>query len=227
MIIRPEKIKILIVEDHSLLRESLAELLDFQPDFTVVAGVNTLGQSRKFLENQVIDVILFDYDLGSQMALELLGSVEQLTPAASVLVLANEISRRSMNLLESKGAKGIFWKTTGFRDLIRAIRHLGMQPSEYPTVKSICQSGTRPTFTKRQLDVASAVLLGWATKEIAGALRVTDGAVKSTMQQLFAKTRTRSRPQLVRTLLEQNLVTPEDQSKLEESLRAGVSTGTV
>ncbi len=204
----PERAKVLIVEDDSLLSESLTELLDFQPDLKVIAGVSTLSEAQQVLATQTVDVILFDYDLGNEFALAFLARTAELNPSPSVLVLAREISFLCIDCLEAKGAKGIFLKATGFRDLIKAIRQLVMQPAGPFCVKYRTMPGvtSRRLFTKRQLDVASAVLMGQATKEIAGSLGVSDGAVKSTMQQLFAKTQTRSRPQLVRALLEQDLL---------------------
>jgi two-component system, NarL family, nitrate/nitrite response regulator NarL len=206
-----QKFRVLIVEDDNLLRETLVELLDLQPDIKVVGGVSSVADARDYLRNERIDVVLLDYHLTNGLAFALIEDLPRLPiPPRLVLLLSREMRSSAMHRLASKGVKGILWKNAGFRALTRAIRQAALDPSKAMYVKAGESAAhlEAPTFTNRQMDIARAVLMGCATKEIAGELDVSESAVKSTIQQLFAKTGTRSRPQLVRALLEQQWLNP-------------------
>src|SRR5258708_30638175 len=61
-------IRLLLLDDHTLFRESLSRLLDAEPDFEMVADCSSVEQAIGILKNQAIDLVLLDYDLGPQRA---------------------------------------------------------------------------------------------------------------------------------------------------------------
>jgi len=193
--------KMLLVDDHALFRQALSELIRLLPDMQVVGSVGTVAEALQFLQLNEVDLVLLDYDLGDELAFNLLEQLPNSDTRPQIVILSAGMSGAAVRRLLASGVVAIVWKHTAFRDFVEAIREplAGKEPAICPSPK---QAFILPTFTDRQRAVARSALMGFSTKEIAGDLGVTDGAVKCTFQQLFAKTGTRSRPQLVRFLLE-------------------------
>jgi two-component system nitrate/nitrite response regulator NarL len=196
--------RILLVDDHELFREALAELLGRLPDMQVVGSAGDISGAIEFLETQRADVILLDYDLGRELAFELFQRLPGIASQATILILSAGVNTSSVRRLLACGAAGIVWKHAGVGELARTIRRTMAESSSTRGIVSDGDAQRHRTalFTQRQLFVTRAVLQGQATKEIAGALDVSVSSVKCTIQQIFQKTGTRSRSELVRVLLE-------------------------
>src|ERR1700733_5961828 len=168
MKICPQKFRVLLVEDDNLLRETLVELLDFQPDIKVIGGVSSVAEAREYLRNERIDVVLLDYHLGNGLAFALIEDLAGFSiPPRLILLSTREISSSAMHRLATSGVEGVLWKNAGFRALTKAIRQAALEPSRAMNTKTgeSALHFERPMFTNRQMDVARAVLMGCGTKQ--------------------------------------------------------------
>ena len=126
------------------------------------------------------------------------------------MILASPSNRVLAKQLLTAGAVGVVWNRSGIQDLRTGIRE-AMAQRTWRDCRALCpresnQSIAPPPwggFTDRQRKVIQGVLQGHANKEIASDLWVTESSVKCTMRQLFAKTKTHSRAQLVMILMGQ------------------------
>lgn len=199
-----DKIRVLLVDDQELFREALAELIGLSPDIRMVGTASSIAGTIEFLRTETVDVILLDYVLGEELAFDLFQRAPDITSRAAILILSGGINEASAARLMACGVVGVLWKHTRISELTRSIRRvaaeLSLERNTRPSpAADICSS---TFFTERQLYVARAILRAKLTKEIAGELGVSESSVKCTVQQLFHKSGTRSRPELVRTLLE-------------------------
>ncbi len=195
---------LLLIDDHTLLRESLVRFLAEEPTLVVAGHCATIPEARAILKEAPIDLILLDYDLGSESGTDLLHFLRLTTNPARVLMLTAGMSPSSTLTALNLGAAGIVLKQTGTRDLLNAIRTVVAGGAWWPpeTLRPAPQIPEPRTLTERQRQVLHAILDGLSNKEIAARLEVSETAIKASIQELFAKAGVRTRSQLVRAALE-------------------------
>jgi two-component system, NarL family, nitrate/nitrite response regulator NarL len=203
-------VRLLLLDDHTLFRESLSRLLAAEPDFEMVAHCASIDQAIEALQREPVDLLLLDYDLGAARAPELLSRLRELSLTPRVLlVTAGMPPSESVQVLR-QGASGIFLKHSSPSLLIGAIRkiHAGETWIDQRCLRDVVQVATQPelysrkTFTERERDVLRGVFEGLSNKEIGSRLGISESSVKAAIQQLFQKAGVRTRSQLVRIALE-------------------------
>jgi DNA-binding NarL/FixJ family response regulator len=205
-------IRLLLLDDHTLFRESLSRLLDAEPDFEMVADCSSVEQAIEVLRNRAVDLVLLDYDLGPQRAPDFLDRARSLGLAPRVLMVTAGITPSESVQILNAGAGGVFLKHSSPALLAEAIRkvHSGETWVDQRCLRDIVHVAShtegRPAskdFTERERAVLRGVFEGQSNKEIGARLEISEGSVKAALQQLFHKTGVRTRSQLVRIALEQ------------------------
>lgn len=207
-----ETVHILLLDDHELFRESVSRLLSAEPRFDVVAHCGTIEQALEVLRRKSVDLLLLDFDLGERDGREFLRLAKEQGFNGKILLVTAGIDAGAMSELIRSGISGVFRKhdsaallAQGIRDVMAGKVWLDQEQLQ-TTLKT--DAGTSHyrgprQFTERERQVLSLVFEGLANKEIAQRIGVSEGSVKSTLQQLFSKTGVRTRSQLVRIVLEQ------------------------
>ena len=208
-----KSIRVLLIDDHALFRESVARLLQSEPGFEVVAHCGSGTEALQIIESsKEIDIVLLDLDLGRERGTEFLDRLSNAHFVGKVLLVTADVSDSEVPTLIRKGISGVFMKHGSPALLIQGIRETmegkalfgqdllrrALERAEAPGPDQ-----RRSTLTERERQVLSFVFEGLANKEIADRLQISETAVKATLQQLFAKTGVRTRSQLVRVALEQ------------------------
>jgi two-component system, NarL family, nitrate/nitrite response regulator NarL len=211
-----ERIRLLLLDDHVLFRESLARLLSSEPDFEMTAHCGTAAEALEILARRPVDIVLLDFDLGEDHGNHFIQAARRAGYAGKVLMVTAGMTATESSIALQLGASGIFLKHNSPGNLARAIRLVasgdtwvdqrvlqlmaaGIHESEDPVARKL--------FTLREQQVLQGIFEGLSNKEIAARIGVSEGAVKATLQQLFQKTHVRTRSQLVRIALEGALVT--------------------
>jgi DNA-binding NarL/FixJ family response regulator len=211
-----ESIRLLLVDDHVLFRQSLARLLASEPDFEVVADCITASQALEILQRTPVDIVLLDFDLGDERSSQFISACLQVRPTTRILMVTAGMTVAESAAALRLGASGIFLKHGSPMDLIQAIRLVvgGATWVDQTIVQRLAAQvdaeappPSRPQLTEREQRVLQGVFEGLANKEIGVRLGVSETAVKSTLQQLFRKTQVRTRSQLVRVALEGSFAT--------------------
>jgi two-component system nitrate/nitrite response regulator NarL len=208
-----KNIRLLLIDDHALFRESVARLLQFEPGFEVVAHCGSGTEAIQIIESpKEIDVVLLDLDLGQERGADFLDRLRKTHFDGKVLLVTAGVNDTEVPALIRKGISGVFMKHGSPALLIQGIRETmegkalfeqdllrrALQGAETPSANQ-----RRPKLTERERQVLSSVFEGLANKQIADRLQISETAVKASLQQLFAKTGVRTRSQLVRVALEQ------------------------
>jgi two-component system nitrate/nitrite response regulator NarL len=205
-------IRLLLLDDHTLFRESLSRLLDAEPDFEMVADCPSIDEAVEILRHGAVDLVLLDYDLGQQRAPDFMDRVRALKLAPRVLMVTAGITPSEAVQILNEGASGIFLKHSSPALLAEAIRrvHGGETWVDQRCLRDIVQVASQPEgrsvskdFTERERSVLRGVFEGLSNKEIGARLEISESSVKAALQQLFHKTGVRTRSQLVRIALEQ------------------------
>jgi two-component system, NarL family, nitrate/nitrite response regulator NarL len=208
------EIRILMVDDHSLFRESLSRLLQASSGFEVVGECTGVAEALAMLDRTQPDVILLDYDLGAEQGTGLLRNMKQSQASAKVLVVTAGMSDVATRLILEAGASGIFLKHSSLDQLLSAIHRVanGEIWLDAKVMRTLFTEKNAPTdnfeharpLTARQSEVMRGVLDGLTNKEIALNLKVSESSVKAVIQELFQKAGVRTRSQLVRIAIEKH-----------------------
>jgi DNA-binding NarL/FixJ family response regulator len=206
------KLRLLLLDDHTLFRESLARLLDAEPDFEMAGDCSTIAQAVAALRAQHVDLILLDYDLGDERAPRFLDQLRDLNVTPRVLIVTAGMSPAESAQILRQGASGVFLKHSSPALLSEAIRkvYAGETWIDQHALRGLVDAAARSepppdrkNLTGRERQVLRAVFEGLSNKQIAGSLAISESSVKAALQQLFQKTGVRTRSQLVRVALEQ------------------------
>ena len=224
-----QSVRILILDDHQLFRESVERLLNLEPEFKVVATCGSIDQALTFVRHEPVDLVLLDLDLGHGDGGQFVALAKRQGYAGKVLVVTAGVDKRKAGDLIRGGVSGIFTKNNSAASLAEGIRDVIAGKVWFdPEIlqEAVNEARTGPSdhagrFTERERLVLNAVFEGLANKEIAERLSVSEGAIKATLQQLFSKTGVRTRSQLVRVALE----LLKDEGEIATPLPAQASAG--
>jgi DNA-binding NarL/FixJ family response regulator len=206
-------IRLLLVDDHSLFRESLSRLLDSEPDFQVMANCGSIDEALKALAGNPVDLLLLDYDLGEDNGLNFIHKARGGGYAGRIFIITAGMTDAESVRALSLGVCGIFLKHSSPALLTEAIRKVMAgetwidQRCIQSLVRAVGNAGeqsSRKPLTERENAVLKGVFEGLSNKEIGGVLNISEASVKSALQQLFVKTGVRTRSQLVRVALEEH-----------------------
>jgi len=199
----------LLIDDHALFRQSVAQSLTADPGLSVVPCAS-IRDALILLQQREFDLVLLDHDLGAERASQFLPAARQIGYEGRVLVVSAWVSDTEARRLIRQGVNGIFLKQGELSELAAVIRTIagggtwfdrsfaaiGDDPAASPQAAA-------PAFTDRQRKVLRFVLEGLSNKEIAWRLQISESYVKAILQSLFQKTGVRTRGQLVRVAVEQ------------------------
>ena len=208
-------IRLLLLDDHVLFRESLSRLLASEPDFEMAGHCGTANEALDLIRQTPVDVLLLDFDLGDDLASHFSGAARAAGFEGKILIVTAGMTAAESSAALTGGASGIFLKHSSPGLLAQAIRMVASgQMWVDPKIVRMLAEGVpqredrslQSLLTTRERQVLQALFEGLTNKEIAAQLGVSESAVKATLQQLFQKTRVRTRSQLVRIALESSLM---------------------
>jgi DNA-binding NarL/FixJ family response regulator len=203
-------VRILLLDDHALFRESVARLLNAEPDFDVVATCGSIEEGLSILQAASVDIVLLDLDLGQSGGAQFIRLAREQGYGGKFLVVTAGVDKLQAGHLIRSGISGIFTKSNSASLLKDGIRDVMTGKVSFDqellqgALAGIGEAAVAQTrrFTEREKLVLSGVFEGLANKEIATQLGVSEGTIKAAIQQLFSKTGVRTRSQLVRVALE-------------------------
>jgi two-component system nitrate/nitrite response regulator NarL len=207
-------IGILMVDDHSLFRESLSRLLNGHPGFRIVGQSANATEAVVEFSRVKPDIVLLDYDLGEDSAFSLLTEFKERDPEVKILMVTAGLSDQATVQFMEAGASGVFLKHNNSDQLLAAIdRVAGGEVWLDSSALNSLLAGRRNRdeavirarpLTDRQTLVLRAILDGLANKEIAWRMNTSESSVKAVIQELFHKAGVRTRSQLVRIAIEKH-----------------------
>ena len=202
------KLRILIADDHALVRIGLRASIEMEPDFSIVAeagsGEQTLQQYRKHQP----DVALIDLRMPGMDGIQTTAALCREFPQARVIVISTFKGGDDILRAMQAGAKTYLPKSVQREELIRAIRAIAKGESYLPNVVAsrLAERLRRPDLTTRELEVLRLVARGLSNAEIAESLVLGENTIKTHVGRVLAKLGLRDRVQAVVLAYETGLV---------------------
>jgi NarL family two-component system response regulator LiaR len=215
-----DKSKILIVDDHPLLREALRQALDSEEDMEVVADAANGEEAIKLASELRPDVVVMDIVMPRLGGIEATRKIKEIAPDIAILILtAYDDEEYVLGLLDA-GAAGYLLKSARGRELVGAIRAIKSGESVlHPNIiaKLLRRAMTVPAvvqkpqslISERESEILKLVALGMSNKDIAEKLFLSERTIKSHLTNIFNKLNVASRSEAIVQGLKWGLVTVE------------------
>jgi DNA-binding NarL/FixJ family response regulator len=193
------KIRILIVDDHPVLREGLTLIIESQPDLQVVAQTGTGKQAIELFEEYRPDITLMDLGLPDIHGVEVIKTLLSQHPHARVIVLTTYLGDVQALRALRAGATGYLLKATLRRDLLDTIRkvHAGERYVQNEVASELAVHAPDQALTEREIEVLKLIAKGCSNKLAADRLNITEDTVKGHVRNILEKLKANDRTHAV------------------------------
>jgi len=213
-------IKVLITDDHSIVRKGIRALLATEPDITVVGEAGDGLEAVAEAERLRPDVILMDMVMPKMDGIEAIRRITGRQPAPRILVLTSFAADDKVFPAIKAGALGYLLKDSGPEELVDAIRQVYQgQPSLHPAIaRKLLQELSRPSgrppspdpLTDREVEVLRQVARGGSNRQIADQMVISEATVRTHVSNILSKLHLASRTEAALYALREGLATLED-----------------
>ena len=182
-------IRLLIVDDHRLLRKGVARLIELEPDMTVIAEASNGEEAVEQFKRHMPDVTLMDLELPRRHGVEAIAAIRRDYPNARVIVLTMYQGDEDIHRAVQAGAVAYLLKDTVPEVLTRVIRdvHAGLRVFPPEILAAIERRAGQAALTSRELQVLELLAEGKRTKEIAATLGVTVDTANAHIKNIYSK----------------------------------------
>src|SRR3954453_23105388 len=202
--------RIVLADDHAVVRSGLKLLLESEEDFEVVAIAGTADDALRYVRGHKPDVLVLDLNMPGRSSLEAIPDVAGISPATKVVVLTMQedpaFARRALR----QGALGYVLKEAADEELVTAVRLAGegrtyLHP-RLGAALAAAREGPPDNLTQREVDVLRLIALGHTNSEIGQQLHLSVRTVETHRAHIQQKLRLTARSQLVAYALEHGFI---------------------
>jgi DNA-binding NarL/FixJ family response regulator len=206
-----EKIRILIVDDHLVVREGLKGMLISQPDFDVVGEASDGAAAVAQVLQLQPDVVLMDLRMPGTDGVSAIKSLQALNVKSRILVLTTYDTDADIVAAIAAGATGYLLKDTPRAELYRAVRAAAqgesvLAPAVASRMMAQLRGPARDSLTGREIEVLQQVARGASNKETARRLHISEATVKTHLIHIYAKLDVNDRTSAVTVALEKGII---------------------
>jgi DNA-binding NarL/FixJ family response regulator len=182
-------IRVLVVDDHPLLREGIAVLIDTQSDLQLIGEASNGREALEQFRNHRPDITLMDLQMPEVGGIDAISAIRGEFPDARIIVLTTHAGDFLVSRALKAGARAYLLKGSLRNELLDTIRavHTGQMRVSSEVAVEIAEHFTDHPLTPREVDVLQLVAKGNANKEIAARLSLTEETVKSHIRNILAK----------------------------------------
>jgi two-component system NarL family response regulator len=203
-----DQLRIMLVDDHYLVRMGLASIIALEPDMTVCAEASTGEQAQALFRTHQPDVTLMDLRLPGMTGSEAVHAIRMEFPHARIVMISTYVCDEEIYGALQAGAMAYLVKSVQREELTRAIRKAAAGQRHIPAevAERLADRMTRSQLSMRELEVLRLLVVGRRNREIAGALDITEGTVKLHVSSILGKLGATDRTEAVTRALQRGIV---------------------
>ncbi|HEY9642730.1 MAG TPA: response regulator transcription factor [Coleofasciculaceae cyanobacterium] len=208
MISQPTAIRVLIVDDHSVIRRGLAAIINRDPEIAVIAQAEDGEQAIALFREHQPDVTLMDLRMPQMDGVTAITAICTEFKTARIIVLTTYDGDEDIYRGLHAGAQGYLLKDARADELLNAIRivHSGQKYVPQAVGAKLLQRMSKPELSERELAVLRLMAQGMSNAEVATALGISESTVKSHVNRLLSKLGVNDRTQAVIVALKRGLI---------------------
>jgi DNA-binding NarL/FixJ family response regulator len=202
------QIRIFSVDDHPLLREGIAVIINNQPDMLMVAQAATGGEAIQMFRQHHPDITLMDLRLPDMSGIDALIAIRAEFPEAHIIMLTTFEGDVEIQHALKAGARGYLLKSTPPKDLVETIRHVHAGKKGIPShiAERLAEHITDEALTGREIDVLRHIAGGNRNRDIAEKLFISEETVKVHIKHIMDKLGASDRTQAVAIALRRGII---------------------
>jgi DNA-binding NarL/FixJ family response regulator len=205
----PTNIRVLSVDDHPLLRQGIAVMIESQPDMTLLPQAATAKEAIRLFREHRPDVTLMDLRLPDISGIDALIAIRNEFPDARVIMLTTFEGDVEIQRALVAGARGYILKNSPPDELLQAIRqvHGGKKRLPGPIAARLAEHMGEESLTAREVEVLTLVAEGNRNQDIAGSLSISEETVKVHLKHIMEKLGAKDRTQAITMAIRRGIIT--------------------
>jgi two-component system NarL family response regulator len=202
------KIRIMVVDDHFVVRMGLVGSINIEPDMIVEVEASNGQQAIAHFRHHQPDIVLMDLKLPDMTGVEVTSTICKEFPGASIIMLSTHDGEEDIYQSLQAGARTYLLKTAPREELMHTIRavHAGERCISPAIGARLAERMTHTELTSRELDVLKHIATGKSNKEIGSALQIAEVTVKLHVGHILAKLKASDRTQAATTALRRGIL---------------------
>lgn len=207
---QPAAIRLMLVDDHAILRAGLANMLNIEPGLTVAVEADDGESALRLWREHRPDVMLLDVSMGGMDGIETLQRLRAEFPGARVLMLTSSEAHEDVRHALDAGASGYVTKNISRSELVEAIRecHAGGRPIGEHIARMLAADDEQGHISRREMEVLGLVRQGFTNGEIGRLLGISERTAKAHVAALLVKLQASDRAEAVARGFERGLLKP-------------------
>jgi len=201
-------IRILIVDDHPVVRAGLASMLGTQAGLKVIGSASSSEEALKKLQHEVADVLLLDLRMPGMNGIEMLRALAQKQASPRVIVLTSYELDEDIYRAVQAGAQGYLMKNTPQKEMIEAITsvHAGKRYLPRHIAARLADRMMQSSLTTRELEILEMLAKGLTNKQIGAALEISDHTVRNHVINIIEKLDVSDRTEAATTAIQRGII---------------------
>lgn len=204
----PESIRILIVDDHPVVRAGLVSMLSTQPALKVIGSASSAERALERLQTEAADIVLLDLRMPGLGGIGMLHAMRRAGMTARAIILTSFETDEDIYRSVEAGANGYLLKKTSLRDMLAAIRlvHTGKRFLPAPIALRLAERMMRSSLTPRELEVLRLLPKGLTNKQIGRALSISENTVRNHVNSIIEKLEVTDRTEASTLAMQRGLI---------------------
>lgn len=204
----PARIRVLSVDDHPLMREGVAAIVNSRPDMTIVAQAATGSEAVEMYRRHLPDVVLMDLRLPDMSGIDALARIRAEFAGARVVILTTFEGDVEIQRALKAGARGYLLKSSPPNELVEAIRHVHQGKKGIPphVAAHLAEHMSDEALTEREVEVLRHVAEGNRNRDIAEKLFISEETVKVHLKHIMDKLGAADRTQAVAIAVRRGII---------------------
>ena len=202
-----QPIRLLVAEDHTIVREGLISMLEREPDMVVIAEANNGQEALEKFRTYRPDIVLTDLQMPLMSGSDLVAALKAEDPQVRIILLTTYDGDDDIYQCLQAGAKAYLLKGVPRAELFQTIRsvHAGKKSFSSEISNKLAEHADFPSLSTREREVVNLMVLGMSNQDIAKKLSIAEGTVKFHVGNIMGKLEVRDRTQVVVTALRRGI----------------------